>query len=579
MSAAECTALNTLFTSFDLTGFNATNCCLSTGVECTTGRVTGLRMSKRTLNGPFPQLQSLTLLQVLDLSSNGISGSIPQTLAPNLRELRLDNNQLSGTIPGSVWQLTKLEVLSLGTNNLNGVLPSDIKSLSNLTVLSLSNNKFGGSIPPDLGILTKLSTLDLSNNQMTGTLPQELGSLTNLSTLSLSNNGFTGPVPNGWSQLPITKCDISTNNTLCANQNVLLSAACGILAQCKGPGPAPSTGMPDSTKIIIGSVVGGLLIGLCVIAFLYWRSKQSREPVIVEVKPSPVQEYSKPSMSSIGRDPYRTTSEMTMYSSARTQSEVPAVFPPAPVSESMSLNDPYNPQTRPQSQSRPPSLGYGQVYETSRPPSELYNLEPVSEAFDQEHYASQRDFIPAPNSMIHPDTNTQQNAAVFTRETIGRQPKEAALHDTLKRREQLSLLMQRRDRSMLSGNRFSVNFVQHKEESQPQPQYPVHIPPRERSAQSVGSSYQIVETQDRMVVGSDHSFQDQALWETMNDFYSSLVGAGLSLEDVSKVQTIFTKERIHLGLLSALKDEDLKSMGITEFGLRSTVLKVAHLSF
>ena len=59
----------------------------------------------------------------------------------------------------------------------------------------LNSNQLTGSIPPEIGNLTNLTHLYLRDNQLTGIIPPEIGNLTNLILLSLINNQLTGLIP------------------------------------------------------------------------------------------------------------------------------------------------------------------------------------------------------------------------------------------------------------------------------------------------------------------------------------------------------------------------------------------------
>ncbi|MYI28063.1 MAG: hypothetical protein F4064_08210, partial [Acidimicrobiales bacterium] len=60
---------------------------------------------------------------------------------------------------------------------------------------SVSANDLSGSIPPELGNLTGLETLSLSGNALSGSIPPSLGNLTNLTRLSLYSNELSGSIP------------------------------------------------------------------------------------------------------------------------------------------------------------------------------------------------------------------------------------------------------------------------------------------------------------------------------------------------------------------------------------------------
>jgi Leucine-rich repeat (LRR) protein len=139
----------------------------------------------------------------LRLSENNLTGSIPPELGglTYLQELTFWDNKLTGPIPPELGSLINLETLALGSNKLSGPIPSELGSLSNLWQLHLPNNELSGPIPPELGSLINLETLPLNNNALSGPIPPELGSLSNLWELTLSNNKLSGTIPPSFQQL------------------------------------------------------------------------------------------------------------------------------------------------------------------------------------------------------------------------------------------------------------------------------------------------------------------------------------------------------------------------------------------
>ena len=113
----------------------------------------------------------------------------------NIDEITLGMNNLTGTIPTSINDLTYLETFSLYSNNISGSLPIEISSLPYLTTLSLWGNQLGGSIPSEFGAINTLELLVLSDNQLTGSIPSSLGSLSNLTSLKVDENLLSGALP------------------------------------------------------------------------------------------------------------------------------------------------------------------------------------------------------------------------------------------------------------------------------------------------------------------------------------------------------------------------------------------------
>ncbi|CAB1114530.1 unnamed protein product [Ectocarpus sp. CCAP 1310/34] len=147
------------------------------GVEVDSqGRVVTLSLAGNNLQGTIPpELGQLTALQFLHLYENQLIGPIPKELGAlsGLQALDLHLNQLSGHIPRQLGDLGALETLNLRYNKLEGPIPEELGKLTALETLDLERNNLSGSIPPELGELAALHLLNLSLNQLTGEFVQQ----------------------------------------------------------------------------------------------------------------------------------------------------------------------------------------------------------------------------------------------------------------------------------------------------------------------------------------------------------------------------------------------------------------------
>lgn len=109
--------------------------------------------------------------------------------------IQLNNNNLIGTLPDSIFEILELEKLELSGNLLTGSIPGSINQLRNLKLLDLSNNLLNGSVPPDLGDLCELKSVFLNNNKFTGSLPMDLVRLYNLDSFNVNFNFFDSTIP------------------------------------------------------------------------------------------------------------------------------------------------------------------------------------------------------------------------------------------------------------------------------------------------------------------------------------------------------------------------------------------------
>ncbi len=206
--AAERQALIDLFNSTNGASWkNSTNWLGVAGTEKTwfgvttdAGNTTVLRLELQDNNlvGTVPaSLGNLSNLTKLYFSTNGLIGSIPAEFGnlSKLVELHLFRNQLTGSIPASLGNLSQMKDLILFSNQLAGSIPATFGNLGLLDRLWLDSNRLTGSIPPELGNLSKLTSLKLHTNQLTGIIPAELGRLTNLTLINLFSNQLTGSIP------------------------------------------------------------------------------------------------------------------------------------------------------------------------------------------------------------------------------------------------------------------------------------------------------------------------------------------------------------------------------------------------
>ncbi|KDO48787.1 hypothetical protein CISIN_1g0379161mg, partial [Citrus sinensis] len=168
-----------------------------------------------------------------DVGVNRVQGGIPLDFGftlPNLLFLSLGFNQITGVIPSSMFNASKLEVFQVTSNNLTGEVPSEFGKATkaycvqncnqHLKHLDINNNNFGGllpgcicnfsitletlifnsnkifrSIPAGIGKFINLQTLHMWDNQLSGTISPAIGELQNLVTLAINTNKLSGNIP------------------------------------------------------------------------------------------------------------------------------------------------------------------------------------------------------------------------------------------------------------------------------------------------------------------------------------------------------------------------------------------------
>ncbi|XP_052727134.1 putative leucine-rich repeat receptor-like serine/threonine-protein kinase At2g24130 [Vigna angularis] len=172
--------------------------------------------SNTNLDPFFTALKNNSNLEELELAGMGLGGRFTDTLPSqltNIRTLLLQENQIFGSIPRSLANLSRLFILNLTSNLLNGTISSDIFTLPWLEQLFLSHNYFKNPIPEAIGKCLNLGLLDLSHNQFSGRIPDSLGNLVRLNSLFLNNNLLSGTIPPTLGRCSnLYRLDLSHNN-------------------------------------------------------------------------------------------------------------------------------------------------------------------------------------------------------------------------------------------------------------------------------------------------------------------------------------------------------------------------------
>ena len=171
----------------------------------------------------WPTFELATALSDLniDLSVNGLTGSLPTSLCPvtsgTLSQLKtivwgLYSNGLTGTIASNLVGTTNAAVTSISAllhnNSITGSLPTTLTTNGNLInlALTLADNDISGSLSSgllsNLGTGLQYLTFDVSKNSIEGTVADTFLKPFTLDTsnpkvllANLSNNALTGAIP------------------------------------------------------------------------------------------------------------------------------------------------------------------------------------------------------------------------------------------------------------------------------------------------------------------------------------------------------------------------------------------------
>uniref|UniRef100_J3MH19 non-specific serine/threonine protein kinase n=1 Tax=Oryza brachyantha TaxID=4533 RepID=J3MH19_ORYBR len=192
---------------------------------CSTSATTASPAGYQTSRRPPPRAP-LVNLTVFDMAANNITGTIPPSIysCTEMKALRVSHNLMGGQVAPEIGNLRQLQFFSLTVNsfvNISGMF-WNLKGCANLTALLVSYNFYGealpdagwvgdnvrsvrlmvmehcaltGAIPSWLSKLRDLNILDLSGNRLTGPIPSWLGGMPKLYYVNLSGNQLSGAIP------------------------------------------------------------------------------------------------------------------------------------------------------------------------------------------------------------------------------------------------------------------------------------------------------------------------------------------------------------------------------------------------
>ncbi|XP_047965282.1 receptor-like protein EIX2 [Salvia hispanica] len=194
-----------------------------------------LSLSDNQISGTIPNLSS-TSIMFMDVSYNQFSGPIPlfpattyeimsgnmfsgsissicETHHDQLETLRLSNNLLEGQVPNCWEKMPGLNSINLANNKFTGEIPASLVELRNLGALQMHGNNLSGELPYSLRHCQALRIIDVEGNKLTGEIPTWIGQLHSMLILNLRGNKLHGSIPSQICNLTnIQILDLSINN-------------------------------------------------------------------------------------------------------------------------------------------------------------------------------------------------------------------------------------------------------------------------------------------------------------------------------------------------------------------------------
>jgi len=182
--------------------------CLWEGIDCEENEdtffyVRTIHLENRNLTGTLPDsLYTLRELGEISLLHNALTGPLPDlwfsndtTHMPALFKLDLENNQLTGMIPSNLWSHGNMRFVYLDSNQFTGsVFNGRADKVSRfLEEVWIQNNTLTGPLPSWLFGHELLTVFWADDNTFSGSLPNPIF-FPSLKWITVSSNNLTGPL-------------------------------------------------------------------------------------------------------------------------------------------------------------------------------------------------------------------------------------------------------------------------------------------------------------------------------------------------------------------------------------------------
>ena len=201
----------------NLVALNLGNSNFTGNIPTSIGSLTllkSLHLYNNKFSGKLPfSLKNCEKLVTIDVAENEFVGHIPSWIGHRFSSLMILNfraNNFHGHIPDQLCALTSLQILDLSYNNLSGSMPRCVKNFSAMATKNNSNHimrfisstfYYGETLPLESAllvikgkileystILQLVKSIDFSKNSLSGEIPEEVTNLRELQSLNLSYN-------------------------------------------------------------------------------------------------------------------------------------------------------------------------------------------------------------------------------------------------------------------------------------------------------------------------------------------------------------------------------------------------------